>query len=1087
MISKFIKSQFKSALVLGALLIGGSTNAQLGITWNEMGPNDIGGRTRSIVIDNQDPSHKTIYAAGVSGGIFKSTDNGGNWSLINDQAPSLIVSCMAQKANGNIVFGTGETFGRGDFGGGQPTFFGSGLYELAVSTGSITQFAPGTDFSLFGNINEVAIDGNGVVYVAADLGFFYNSVSSPGTFTKETASMGSLSAMDVKVSKNNDIYISAGVPWATNSKVFLMPSGSTTLSNITPTTYTNRGRIEIAPSPVDNNYVYLSIAKQVTTTTTSGGLSAICVSDNKGTSWKTITIGSTQFDPLSSATSAGFGDYANTIIAGTTNKEQVFVGGQYLYRWDQIVGNPLGQGTWVQIGNPFAVGSQLYLSSNIHDIKFSPLDPSVYFVATDAGLFRASAPPTGFGLTLTPFIAINKNYRTSQFNSVAFPIYPLTTISSNTAIPYAGLAGGSVGNSLVYVPGYLNTTQTSNTYGSGFAHQTDFSRHVPKAVFYSGVYGVIGRTSDIDVTAPSTFYDNSYKAGNGSPGSSTFANFNTAMRLWEQDASKDSAIFYNQIDTVVTNNNSASKVNFVFKNSRQQASTKYDSILVSAVSKKAPSTAVATQTIQLIPTYSGNTLTGISVNGDANTSATTNNTIYINASLKDSISITFANAPNDSSEITIIYKYRYDAGDVITIDNTDISGHYFTASYTLPNPIGSALIPAPIAKVPLAKSARLAVGRNGKSGNDPNVYVVKRPLSFSINPDWIKIAGKNSKIDGPGGIPTNVTSPVLGRSVTRLEWSNNGTEIYFSTQSLDADTFYLYRISHLDFIGDSSAADYSGKFASDIDSTSLIARKGMRQRTTAIGAFLYPITGISVSSSDTTILVTCGGYNNSTATVYMSNGNVKKLAMNNSDASNFTSKNGITNALPLIPAYTSIFEMNDNKKVLVGTDNGIYSTPDITLANPAWSKETGGGFPANVPVMQIRQQKIESYKCYNSGVIYVATAGRGLWSTNKYLNAYGIGIEEKENNLSFSSTINLFPNPATDATQLAFNAQGDASYKITVYDISGRTLITQNTGKLMAGDQLIQLNTTSLNSGVYFVSINGTNNFNATTKMVISK
>lgn len=1001
MISKFIKTRLKSALVLGALLAGGSLNAQLGITWSEMGPNDVGGRSRAIIIDKNDLTRKTIYAAGVSGGIFKSTDNGANWNIINDQAPSLIVSCMAQDVAGDVIFGTGESFGRGDNGGGSTSFRGTGLYKLTVSTGSINLISTNADSTAFGNVNEVTVAGNGNIYVAADKGFF-TSTDNGATFSAITTTA---SAMDVKISKNGDVvYFSTGSKNITSSRVYLINVSTSAITDITPTSYTNRGRIEIAPSPADNNYIYLSIAKQKTTTSAStGGLSAILVSDNQGTNWNIISIGTVQFDPLSSfaPSTIGHGDYANTIVASPTKKDQVFVGGEVLYRWDQIVGNTLGQGNWVQIGNPFAVGSQLYLHSKIHDIKFSPLDANVYFVATDAGLFRSSAPPSGFPVNLTPFIPINKNFKTSQFNSVGFPIYPLSTQnSSNQTVPYAGIAGGSIGSDLVYIPGYLNTTQTSNSYGTGNASQVEFSKIIPKALFYSGSFGTIARSSDIDVTAPSSFYDNSYKGGNGSPGTTTFANENTPMRLWENDNYMDSALFYNENNVTSFKNNTKTKTYFVVKNSRAQLSTKYDSILIKAVSSKG--IPVATQTIQILPIYTGNNITGFTVNGDANTSSASNNTVFIAANLKDSIGFTFNNAPQDSSTITVTFKFRYNAGDVITLENTDISGGFFNTSVTLAAPLSSSNPSGalPIVKVPLAKSARLAVGTSAKASDNPSIFVVKRPLSFSSNPDWVKIAGKNSRIDGPGGVPTNSISPVLGTTVTRLEWSNDGKSIYFSTRANDT-TFYLYRISHLEFIGDSASTDYSGIFSSDIDSTSIVARKKMAQRTTAIGRFKYPITGIAVLSSDTGLLITCGGYNNKTATVYMSNSNVKTMAMNNTNNSNFSAKNGLS--LPLIPAYTGIFEKNDNKRVLVGTEKGIYSTADITAAQPAWAKETGGGFPANVPVFQIRQQKNESYKCYNSGVIYVATAGRGLWSTDKYLTNYAIGIEENGTNVSFGT------------------------------------------------------------------------------------
>ena len=49
--------------------------------WNGIGPGNIGGRTRAIVFDPQDPD--IMYAAGVAGGIWKSTDAGATWTQLS--------------------------------------------------------------------------------------------------------------------------------------------------------------------------------------------------------------------------------------------------------------------------------------------------------------------------------------------------------------------------------------------------------------------------------------------------------------------------------------------------------------------------------------------------------------------------------------------------------------------------------------------------------------------------------------------------------------------------------------------------------------------------------------------------------------------------------------------------------------------------------------------------------------------------------------------------------------------------------------------------------------------------------------------
>lgn len=44
------------------------------MTWTEKGPLDVGGRTRAIMIDPNDPTHQTVWAGAVSGGLWKTTN-----------------------------------------------------------------------------------------------------------------------------------------------------------------------------------------------------------------------------------------------------------------------------------------------------------------------------------------------------------------------------------------------------------------------------------------------------------------------------------------------------------------------------------------------------------------------------------------------------------------------------------------------------------------------------------------------------------------------------------------------------------------------------------------------------------------------------------------------------------------------------------------------------------------------------------------------------------------------------------------------------------------------------------------------------
>ena len=82
--------------------------------WEWLGPGNIGGRTRSIVIHPTQPG--TMWVGGVGGGVWKSTNNAANFFPCDDWMGNLAVSCMTlDQINPNVIYaGTGEGFGNLD-------------------------------------------------------------------------------------------------------------------------------------------------------------------------------------------------------------------------------------------------------------------------------------------------------------------------------------------------------------------------------------------------------------------------------------------------------------------------------------------------------------------------------------------------------------------------------------------------------------------------------------------------------------------------------------------------------------------------------------------------------------------------------------------------------------------------------------------------------------------------------------------------------------------------------------------------------------------------------------------------------------
>ncbi|MFD1062530.1 thrombospondin type 3 repeat-containing protein [Winogradskyella litorisediminis] len=89
--------------------------------WESRGPDNVGGRTRGLMFDPNDTSNKTVFAGGVSGGLWKNTDiTDANtvWQRV-DLPDHLNVSVIVADPNDFNIFylGTGESYTNGDVSG----------------------------------------------------------------------------------------------------------------------------------------------------------------------------------------------------------------------------------------------------------------------------------------------------------------------------------------------------------------------------------------------------------------------------------------------------------------------------------------------------------------------------------------------------------------------------------------------------------------------------------------------------------------------------------------------------------------------------------------------------------------------------------------------------------------------------------------------------------------------------------------------------------------------------------------------------------------------------------------------------------
>jgi len=91
--------------------------------WTSRGPGNIGGRTLALVIHPTQTNK--LWAGGVDGGIWHSSDGGVTWNPVNDALPNLSIGALAiAPSDPSIMYaGTGEGFFNGD------AIGGMGMYK----------------------------------------------------------------------------------------------------------------------------------------------------------------------------------------------------------------------------------------------------------------------------------------------------------------------------------------------------------------------------------------------------------------------------------------------------------------------------------------------------------------------------------------------------------------------------------------------------------------------------------------------------------------------------------------------------------------------------------------------------------------------------------------------------------------------------------------------------------------------------------------------------------------------------------------------------------------------------------------------
>ena len=471
------------------------------IPWLERGPNNVGGRTRAIVFDPNDPTNKKVWAGGVTGGLWYNTDitnAASQWLAVNDFWDNLAVTAIAFDPNDSqtIYVGTGEGFGTG-------SSRGAGVWKTTNGGTSFSQLTATDDYYYVNDLVVRDEGGNSVLYVAVSELFYqgawqgvatffqgmFRSTNGGTSFTQVMPTSGSpgvfYTPADIEIAANNRIWVGTRANSYGQGGGAILYSDNGTTWTVATTRGSNR-RVEVACAPTDSNVVYAIVEA-------SSQVDEIIKTTNGGTTWTSSSTSVAITEPADADNGIPNTDFTRgqawydlICAVDPTDANTLYVGGIDLFRssnagltWSQI-------SKWSNNNNLAALTCPL-VHADQHAFVFRPGAANEAIIGNDGGVYYASSLSTA----ATSPTAISKRvsfYNVTQYYACAMS----PNLGSNVF-----LAGSQDNGTQRYTSIGVNaTTQVFGGDGAYcFIDQTDANKAIASYVYNSYYYSTNGGAS----------------------------------------------------------------------------------------------------------------------------------------------------------------------------------------------------------------------------------------------------------------------------------------------------------------------------------------------------------------------------------------------------------------------------------------------------------------------------------------------------------------------------------------------------------------------------------------------------------------